>query len=112
MTITRTSPRPYRPLKLKSYLRSWVAIGLLVTWFIVAVTGVLLWLAPDGRQSGQIELFMGLTKHEWGDIHWWVAVATVSITTIHLIIDWKALKGAMRYLVSVHREQVPGVQAG
>ncbi|MDA1256921.1 MAG: DUF4405 domain-containing protein [Chloroflexi bacterium] len=87
----------------KSYARAWIGISMLVGWPIVVVSGVLLWLADPGRQSGQQELFLDLTKSEWGDIHWWVSVAVVLITLVHVVIDFKALKGALRYLVSFHR---------
>ena len=106
MTTALAAARPYRPIKWKSYARAWVAVGLIGAWAIVTVSGVLLWLAPAGMRSGQAELFMGLTKHEWGDIHWWVAVATVAVTMVHMVIDWKALKGALKYMVSVHRDRM------
>ena len=64
-----------------------------------------LWLAPSGQRAGQQILLLGLTKSEWGDIHFWIGVATVAVTLIHLIIDWKALRGVIRYLTTVHRER-------
>jgi len=107
--VTSRSPTTSRrPVKWKSYVRAWVAVALIATWVIVAVSGVLLWLAPEGQRSGQAELFLGLSKQEWGDIHWWVAVATMVVTAMHLVIDWKALNGALRYLVNVHRDRMPG----
>jgi len=97
---------PYRrPIKVRVYARAVVAITLLSAWSLLSLTSLLLWLAPTGRQSGQIELLFGLTKHEWGDMHFWFAVATIVVTLVHVIIDWKALRGVIRYLTSVHREQ-------
>jgi len=94
-----------RPIKVKVYARAVVAIMLITSWSLLSLTGLLLWLAPIGRRSGQIELLFGLTKHEWGDVHLWLAVATVVVTLVHTIIDWKALRGVIRYLTNVHREQ-------
>ena len=94
-----------RPIKVKVYARAVVALMLISAWSLLSLTGLLLWLAPTGRQSGRIELLFGLTKHEWGDVHFWFAVATVVVTLVHVIIDWKALRGVIRYLASVHREQ-------
>ena len=65
-----------RPIKVKVYARAVVAIMLITVWSLVALTGLLLWLAPEGRQSGQIPLLFDLTKSAWGDIHFWIAVAT------------------------------------
>ena len=94
-----------RPIKVKVYLRAVTAILLLITWALVTLTGVIIWAAPSGQRSGQLSLLFDLTKSEWGDIHFWVAVATVAITLVHIIIDWKALRGIIRYLVSTHRER-------
>ena len=92
-----------RPIKPKVYLRSVIAIILFVVWGLVASSGLLLWLAPTGARSGQQPLLLGLTKSEWGDIHFWFAVATFVVTAIHVIIDWKALRGCVRYLATTHR---------
>lgn len=94
-----------RPIKGKVYLRAVTAISLLIVWALVTISGILIWAAPSGQRSGQQPLLFDLTKSEWGDIHFWVAAATVAVTLVHIIIDWKALRGVIRYLVSVHREQ-------
>ena len=97
-----------RPIKVKVYTRAIVAILLITVWSLSAFTGLLLWLAPEVRRSGQQVLLFDLTKHEWGDIHFWVCVAVVVITITHIIIDWKALRGVLRYLTSAHRRpQIP-----
>jgi hypothetical protein len=72
---------------------------LIATWLLVAVTGFLLWAAPEGRRSGQEELWLGLTKNGWSDVHLWVSIAVVLVTVAHLIVDWRALVGAMRHLI-------------
>ena len=95
--------KPRRPIKVKIYARAVVAIMLITTWSLMALTGLLLWLAPSGPQSGRQLLLLGLTKSEWGDVHFWIGVATVAVTLIHVVIDWRALRGVIRYLTSVHR---------
>ena len=92
-----------RPINAKVYARAVVAIMLIIAWSLVSLTGLLLWLAPSGQRSGQIELLFGLTKSEWGNVHFWIAAATVLVTLVHIIIDWRALRGVIRYLTSVHR---------
>ena len=95
-----------RPIKVKVYSRAVVAIMLITVWSLVALTGLLLWLAPSGPQSGRQLLLLGLTKGEWGDVHFWIGVAVLTVTLVHIIIDWKALRGVIRYLTSVHRGPV------
>ena len=90
-------------VRFTSRARAITAMTLIVGWLIVTVSGFLLYVAPEGRQSGQSDLFLGLTKSEWGDVHWWVSVAVVAVTLFHITIDWKALKGSVRYLTSSHR---------
>ena len=92
-----------RPIRVKIYARAVVAIMLIIVWSLLALTGLLLWLAPSGQGAGKRVLLLELTKSEWGDIHFWFAVATVVVTVAHMIIDWKALRGVIRYLTSVHR---------
>jgi hypothetical protein len=97
-----------RPINLKIYTRAITAIALIVVWVMSAFSGLILWLAPEGRQAGKQSLLFGITKQEWGDVHFWVCVAVVVVTIIHMIIDWKALRGIIRYLTAVHRDRIGG----
>ena len=91
---------------MKTRIRSVNAFLLFVTWFMVALSGLLLYLAPTGPRSGWVEILL-LTKREWGEVHFWFAVAAIIVTVIHLIVDWKAVKSAVRYLVSARRGHTP-----
>ena len=68
-----------------------MAIALIIVWGLTALTGLLLWLAPSGQRAGKQLLLFDLTKSEWGDIHFWVAVAVLIVTLVHIIIDWKGI---------------------
>jgi len=92
-----------RPIKVKVYARAITAIALITVWSLSAFSGLILWLAPEVRQAGKQLLLFGITKHDWGEIHFWICVAVLVVTIIHIIIDWKALRGVIRYLTSVHR---------
>jgi hypothetical protein len=87
--------------------RAWLAIALITSWGFSAFTGFLLWLAPSGPRSGRMPLLLDLSKRQWGDLHFWFSIAALIITLVHLAIDWRALRGCIRYLTSVHRG--PGV---
>lgn len=90
-------------------LRAWIAIALVVVWIVVAASGWLLWLAPEGQRSGQIQLFLGLTKRQWGDVHFAVSIVATLITIVHVVVDWRALRGCVRHLTSSeHRLQHAG----
>jgi hypothetical protein len=93
-------------VKPRIYARAVIAIALISEWILSAVSGFILWLAPEGRQAGQEQLLFGITKQAWGDIHFWISIAALVITILHIVIDWKALRGVLRYLTSVHRDQI------
>lgn len=63
------------------------AITALVALSMV-LTGVLLrWVLPPG--SGQRALLWGLDRHQWGDIHWWLAIALVGMALLHVALHWR-----------------------
>ena len=93
-----------RPIKPKIYARAVTAIALIIVWVLSAFSGLILWLAPDVRQAGHQLLLFDITKKNWGEIHFWICVAVVVVTIVHIIIDWEALRGVIRYMTSVHRD--------
>jgi len=92
----------------KAQIRAVIAFAILFLWAISALTGFLLYVAPTGQRSGRLILLF-LTKSAWGDVHFWMSMAAGVITIIHIIIDWKALKACMSFLVSTERNKQPRV---
>jgi hypothetical protein len=90
----------------KVIARAMTAIALIIVWPLSAFSGLILWLAPDVRRAGQQPLLFGITKQNWGEIHFWICVAVVIVTIAHMIIDWKALVGVIHYLTSTHRDKI------
>ncbi len=99
-----------RLIKPKVYARAITAIALIIVWVLSAFSGMILWLAPEVRQAGRQPLLFGITKQNWGEIHFWICVAVVVVTLAHIIIDWKALRGVIRYLTSAHRDTITRIQ--
>ena len=95
-----------RAINPKIYTRAIIAIALIVVWVLSAFSGLILLLAPEVRQAGKQQLLFGITKQNWGEIHFWICVAVVVITIVHIIVDWKALRGVIRYMTSVHRDRI------
>lgn len=62
-----------------------------------------MYVAPSGRRSGWNELLFGLTKRAWADVHWWVSLAAVAVTVVHVAIDWKTFRACVRHLTHAHR---------
>jgi hypothetical protein len=55
---------------------------------LLTATGVLMrYVLPPG--SGRFSKVLGLDRHDWGDIHYWVAVVFFAILALHLVLHWK-----------------------
>ncbi len=55
--------------------------------FLIATGLLQRYLLPPG--SGHNLSIWGLTRHEWGDIHFWIAVFIITVVTIHLALHWR-----------------------
>ena len=53
----------------RTYLRSIIAILLMIVWSLVIVSGVMLWLVPHGPRSRQTRCCSVSTKRDWGELH-------------------------------------------
>ncbi len=103
MAVVTQAKGRKRAISMRAYVRGIVALSMLLVWSAVAFSGVLMWLAPEGQRSGRALLLFGWDKHFWGDVHLWLSLTALSLTLIHLIVDWRALCGCVRYLVRAHR---------
>ncbi len=74
----------------------------LVVFMCLASTGLVLHfqLPPGsgdlvGRGSGRgslqqpVDLLWGLTRHEWGNYHYWIALALLAVLSVHVLLHWK-----------------------
>jgi len=84
---------------MRQKIRGLVSIGLLLSWTISALSGFILYLAPEGQRSGRAILLFGLTKSGWMEFHTWISFFALGITLLHVIIDWKILVAVVKYLV-------------
>lgn len=67
-----------------NYILDWTAYGL---FSLLAGTGVLLhFRLPHG--SGAATL-LGLDRHQWGDLHFWIAAAFLAVVAAHLLLHAK-----------------------
>lgn len=70
---------------------------LFMAFFLTSLSGLVLWLAlPGGGHRGGRNLFfradfLGLTRHDWSDLHLWAGLAMIVILTVHLALHWRWL---------------------
>jgi hypothetical protein len=66
----------------------------------IAVIGFLMGLfIPKGPTAPEsTKYFLGLHRHQWGNIHFYLSVAFTVLVIIHLILSWKWIKSKARQI--------------
>ena len=51
-----------------------------------------------GRASGEklVTTLWGMTRDQWGEIHFWISVAVLVVLAVHLLLHWKWIVNAVR----------------
>ena len=79
-----------------------VLLGLAITGFIMKYilppgTGGTGRSLHDGAGRGvQIQELWSMTRHEWGNIHFYLAVAFAALMILHIILHWSWIKCYVR----------------
>lgn len=64
--------------------------------FIGFLMGLVIPKGPLASESAKY--FLGLHRHQWGNIHFYFSIAFVCLVVIHLILSWSWIKGKARLL--------------
>lgn len=54
---------------------------------MIATGYVLRFPVPPG--TNRILTLWGLTRHQWGTVHFWISLSLLSVIAIHLVLHWK-----------------------
>lgn len=93
--ITSVAKRYFKRLAKQARLNFSLDFFLLIAFILVNLSGLVAWLAigQGGYQGGRNPRFnataMGLSRHEWNDIHLYSSLAIIVILISHIIIHWK-----------------------
>jgi hypothetical protein len=70
--------------------------GLAFTAFVLLTTsGVLMrYVLPPG--SGHFTMVWGLDRHEWGSLHFWLAIVLLAALTLHVYLHWRWIVTVVR----------------
>lgn len=68
-------------------------VGLVLIGFLM---GLVLPQGPTAPESAKY--FLGLHRHQWGNIHFYLSIAFTALVIIHLILSWKWIKGKSRQI--------------
>ena len=77
----------------------------IVTWaFLVAtVTGVVLYIVPQGRIANWVDWqLLGLLKEDWGNIHLVFGAIFIAGGALHLYFNWKPFTNYLAERISGH----------
>jgi hypothetical protein len=78
-----------QPLPAKARLNFW--IDWLTTAVFAAMLGggiLLRWILPPGSRGGAGLSWLGHTRHYYGDIHFWTAIALLALVVVHVWLHW------------------------
>jgi hypothetical protein len=66
----------------------------------IALIGFLMGLViPKGPTAPESsKYFLGLHRHQWGNIHFYLSIAFVVFVTIHILLSWKWIKNKSRQI--------------
>ncbi len=65
-------------------------IGILMAFFLAE--------GPTSIARESEKYFLGLHRHQWGDIHLYLSLVFTALVVIHLILEWSWIKGKTRNL--------------
>ncbi len=81
--------------------RSLVSMAITLTFLLLAVSGVILYISPRGRVANWTGWqIWGLGKETWGAVHTTAALLFIFLTILHIYLNWRAL---LRYLRDAFR---------
>ena len=80
----------------RNTLNFWIDLASFVVFFGLAVTGLLIYyvLPPCGNCTGAVcteespLALWGLGRHDFGRIHFYLALTTVTLVAVHLCLHW------------------------
>jgi len=71
-----------------------VDFSALVGFLVMISTGFVMYLVlPHGSGKSMV---WGITRHQWGDIHFWVSLVFLGLIAVHTVLHWSWIKGMVR----------------
>lgn len=80
----------------------WVDVANAIAFAGMLVTGVVLkWILPHGPNGGgrgraSSAAWMGFSRHEWGEVHFWISLVVVALLCLHLALHVGWILASMR----------------
>ena len=59
-----------------------------------------------GPSAGQVKQLLGLGRHDWGDVHFILALLFVLVMLVHIILHWSWIKTCAKSILSPSRKDL------
>lgn len=81
----------------KNTLKYMVDAALFVDICAISAIGLLLaFVIPAGKVGSSAKYFLGLHRHQWGDIHLYLSLLLLLLLVFHLWFNWTWIKQSTR----------------
>jgi|TARA_B110000090_G_scaffold122721_1_gene136048 cytochrome b561 len=81
-------------------LRPYTAVTMMLALALLTVTGGILYFAPQGPDS-RIWSWLGLSKHQFKDIHFYLGFIVAIFATIHGLLNLSAINHYLKHSLKV-----------
>ena len=79
----------------RATLISLIDILAFIAFLFLTTSGILLrYMLPPG--SGRWSEVWGMTRHQWGELHFWISVLFFAVLAFHLLQHWRFVFGLFR----------------
>jgi hypothetical protein len=80
-------------------------VGLLAMLGMLTTGLVVRYVLPPGSRGGHGLELWGLDRHQWGDIHFWLAIALLAMLVLHVALHWDWVCAVLRIQI-LRREKL------
>lgn len=85
----------------KNTLNFLVDVVTLLVMLAMVCTGLVMKYALPPGSGGKGLVLWSLTRHEWGDVHFWLSVAIAALLVLHVLLHWAWVCGTVRRLMGL-----------
>jgi hypothetical protein len=79
----------------KSATNFWVdAVAFAAFLFLAATGAITRYMLPPG--TGHFRSLWGMDRHDWGGVHFWIAVVFLITLALHVILHWRWITGMIK----------------
>ncbi len=78
--------------------------GFILKYILLPGTGGRGRVLHGGRSGEQIKQLWSMTRHQWGDIHFYLALLFVVLMALHIFLHWSWIKNYFNAILGIGRK--------